>query len=177
MCAAKYLGLDLPQRDKRLYTFIETDGCTLDGVSVATGCWVGRRTMHVLDYGKIGATFVDTFTDRAVRVIPHPEARQAVSRYAQQAEDQWHAYLEAYQVMPLDELLVIQPVSLTISMQTIISHEDARARCDRCGEEIFNEREVRLEDQVLCRACAGDSYFELMSEVHLPREVAVSIET
>jgi formylmethanofuran dehydrogenase subunit E len=168
--------LDLPQRDKRLYTFIETDGCALDGASVATGCWIGRRTMQVLDYGKIGATFVDTFTDRAIRVVPHPEVRQTVSRYTQQAEDQWHAYLEAYQVMPLDELLVVQPVRLTVSMQVIISREDARAHCDQFGEEIFNEREVHIENRVLCRACAGDSYFELMSEVHLSQEVAISIE-
>lgn len=176
MCAAEFLKSDLPQRDKRLYTFIETDGCALDGVSVATGCWVGRRTMHVLDFGKIAATFVDTHTERAVRIIPHPEVRQAVSRYAPHAKDYWHAYLEAYQVMPLDELLVIQPVQLTVSMQALISREDARALCDRCGEEIFNEREVHLEGQVLCRSCAGGSYFELLSEVYISQEASISID-
>ena len=176
MYAAEYLGLDLPQRDKRLYTFIETDGCTLDGVSVATGCWVGRRTMQVLDFGKMAATFVDTRTDQAVRIIPHPEVRQVVSRYAPGAQDHWHTYLEAYQVMPLDELLVAQPVSLTVSMRAIISREDARTLCERCGEEIFNEREVRLEDQVLCRACAGQSYFELLSDAYMSQEVTASID-
>ena len=176
MCAARYLGLDLPQRNKRLYTFIETDGCALDGVSVATGCWVGRRTMQALDFGKMAATFVDTHTDQAVRIIPHPEVRQAVSRYASHAKDHWHAYLEAYRVMPLDELLVTQPVQLAVSMKAIINREDARALCDRCGEEIFNEREVRLEDQVLCRSCAGWSYFELLSEVFVPQEVSISID-
>ena len=176
MYAAEYFGLDLPQRDKRLYTFIETDGCALDGVSVATGCWVGRRTMQVLDFGKMAATFVDTYTDQAVRITPHPEVRQAVFCYAPQAKDHWHAYLEAYRVMPLDELLAAQPVSLTVSMRAIISREDARVLCNRCGEEIFNEREVRLEDQVLCRACAGGSYFELSSDVCIPQEETVSID-
>ena len=175
MYAAEYLGLDLPRRDKRLYTFIETDGCALDGVSVATGCWVGRRTMQVLGFGKMAVTFVDTHTDRAVRIIPRPEVRQAVSRYAPGVKDHWHTYLEAYQVMPLDELLVTQPVQLTVSMQAIISHEGARALCDRCGEEIFNEREVRLEDQVLCRSCAGRSCFELFPEVFVSQEVPISI--
>ena len=175
MYAAEYFGLDLPQRDKRLYTFIETDGCALDGVSVATGCWVGRRTMQVLDFGKMAATFVDTHTGQAVRIIPHLEVRQAVSRYVPQAKDHWHTYLEAYQVMPLDELLVAQPVFLTVSMRAIISHEDARVLCDRCGEEIFNEREVHLENQVLCRACAGQSYFELSLDVYKSQEAAISI--
>lgn len=176
MCAAGFLELDLPQRDKRLYTFIETDGCALDGVSVATGCWVGRRTMQVLDFGKIAATFVDTHTDRAVRIIPHPEVRQAVSRYAQHAKDHWHAYLDAYQVMPLDKLLVTQQVRLNISIRAIISSEDARTHCDQCGEEIFNEREVRLGQLVLCRSCAGGSYFELVSGVHLYQDVFSCLE-
>jgi formylmethanofuran dehydrogenase subunit E len=175
MYAAEYLGLDLPQRDKRLYTFIETDGCALDGVSVATGCWVGRRTMQVLDFGKMAATFVDTHTKQAVRIIPHPDARKVVSRYAPRAKDHWHAYLEAYQVMPQDELLVTQPVQLIVSMKAITSREDAHALCDRCGEEIFNEREVHLENQVLCRSCAGGSYFELSPEVYIPQEVSILI--
>jgi formylmethanofuran dehydrogenase subunit E len=133
--------------------------------------------MQVLDYGKIGATFVDTKTERAVRITPHPEVRRAVSRYAQHVDDHWQAYLEAYQIMPSNELLMAQPVQLTVSMQAIISREDARARCGGCGEEIFNEREVQVENQVLCRACAGDSYFELLSEVRMSQGVAISIET
>lgn len=54
--AGEILNLDLPQADKRLLTIIETDGCPSDGVAVATNCWVGRRTMHVEDYGKVAAT-------------------------------------------------------------------------------------------------------------------------
>jgi formylmethanofuran dehydrogenase subunit E len=60
--AAELLALDLPQNDKRLFTFVETDGCLIDGLAVATGCWVGNRTMRVIDYGKSAATFVDTLT-------------------------------------------------------------------------------------------------------------------
>jgi formylmethanofuran dehydrogenase subunit E len=60
MYAGELLGLELPQTDKRLYTFVETDGCFADGVSVAAGCWLGRRTMRLMDYGKVAAVFVDT---------------------------------------------------------------------------------------------------------------------
>jgi formylmethanofuran dehydrogenase subunit E len=125
----------------------------------------------------MAATFVDTHTERAVRVIPHPEVRQAVSRYAQHAKDHWHAYLEAYQVMPLDKLLVAQPVRLNVSMRAIISHENARAHCVQCGEEIFNEREVRLGQLVLCRSCAGGAYFEPVSGEHLYQDVSCYTES
>src|SRR5688572_20541649 len=74
--AAERLGLELPQTEKRLFTFVETDGCFADGVAVSTGCWLGHRTMRLMDYGKVAATFVDTQTDRAVRIWPHPTARQ-----------------------------------------------------------------------------------------------------
>lgn len=53
--AAERLGLPVPQDDKRLVAFVETDGCFADGVGAATGCWLGRRTMRLLDYGKAPA--------------------------------------------------------------------------------------------------------------------------
>jgi len=168
MVAAEVLGLDLPQKDKRLFTFMETDGCMLDGVSVSTGCWVGRRTMQIMEFGKMAATFVDTHNEQAVRIIPHPEARQFVDQYSHEAEDQWHAYLQAYKTMPENKLLVVQPVDLIVSMQEIISREDAKAYCQQCGEEIFNEREVRFQDKNLCRSCSGQAYYGalLNPEVH-----------
>jgi formylmethanofuran dehydrogenase subunit E len=70
------LDLDLPQSDKRLLTIVETDGCFTSGLSVATNCWVGRRTMRVEDYGKVAATFVDTATDQAIRIAPSLTARE-----------------------------------------------------------------------------------------------------
>jgi formylmethanofuran dehydrogenase subunit E len=72
LAAGSWLELTLPQTDKRLLTVVETDGCVIDGLAVATGCRVGRRTMRVLDFGKVAATFVDTVTGRAVRLAPHP---------------------------------------------------------------------------------------------------------
>ncbi len=175
MYAAEVLELGLPQQDKRLFTFLETDGCLLDGVSAATGCWVGRRTMCIMDFGKMAATFVDTRTDRAVRIAPHPEVRQTVRRYATRAEDQWHAYVEAYQVMPVEELLVVQPVHLIVSMQAFISREGAKTRCNQCGEEIFNEREMYFEDQILCCSCAGQAYYDALVISNLSREILASI--
>lgn len=158
--AGQLLGLEVPQADeKRLFTFIETDGCTLDGVVASTGCAVGRRTMHIFDFGKIAATFVDRETEQAVRIFPNPEARTLCSAYAPQAADRWHAYVYAYQKMPIEKLIIVQPVQLTVSMQAIISHKGARAVCDRCGEEVFNDREIILDGRVLCRACAGQSYY------------------
>ncbi len=63
--------------------------------------------------------------------------------------------------MPAAELLSAQTVSLNISLETIISQHGRRVVCARCGEDIVNEREVRLEGEILCRSCAGDAYYSL----------------
>lgn len=160
MYAGALFGLDLPQEDKRLFAFVETDGCLVDGIAVATGCQVGSRTMRIVDYGKSAATFVDTQTGRALRIIPHPESRARARDYAPDAADRWHAQLAAYQVMPDVELLCAQEVRLTVSLAAIISRHGMRVVCDHCGEDIINEREVRRRGEILCRACAGDVYYQ-----------------
>ena len=162
VCAGRALGLDLPQEGKRLFAFVETDGCFADGVSVATGCRLGRRTMRLVDYGKAAATFVDTHTGQAVRISPHPQARTLAACYAPGAPDTWHAQLQAYQIMPDDELLKVQPVTLTVDIAAIISSPGLRVNCVRCGEEVMNGREVLSGGEVLCRACeGGDEYYRL----------------
>lgn len=160
MFAAELFRLDLPQKDKRLFTFIETDGCLVDGIAAATGCWVGSRTMRVMDYGKSAATFVDTETERTLRVTPHPQARVRAKDYAPAAPDRWHAQLLGYQVMPAEELLLAQSVTLTLSLSVLISRHGLRVVCDRCGEDIINERQVHRNGETLCRTCAGDAYYQ-----------------
>jgi formylmethanofuran dehydrogenase subunit E len=152
--AGRLLSLELPQQNKRLYTFVETDGCFADGIGAATGCWLGRRTMRLIDHGKVAATFVDTHTRRAVRIRPHPQARTEARRYAPDAKTRWHAYLAAYQIMPDDVLLEAQWVELTLDLDQLISRPGARTVCHRCGEEIINEREVTRDGTILCRGCA-----------------------
>lgn len=168
MLAAHLLDLDLPQSDKRLYTFVETDGCFADGVSVATGCWLGHRTMRLMDFGKVAATFVDSRTGLAYRVNVHPEARAAAVEAEPRAESRWHAQLAAYQYMPNAELLRWHPVRLSISLDDLISRPGVRVTCDSCGEEILNERELIVDGRTLCRSCAGESYVDIIVEDHAP---------
>ena len=160
LLGVQLLGVDLPNVDKRLLVIIETDGCFADGVSVATDCTIGARTLRVIDHGKIAATFVDTQTGRAVRIVPRHESRALAQQVVPQAQSRWHAQLEAYQIMPDDELFTVQPVELTLSLEKLLSKPGRKAICDACGEEIINEREVIQEGRTLCRACAGDSYWQ-----------------
>ncbi|MCC6453548.1 MAG: TraR/DksA C4-type zinc finger protein [Caldilineaceae bacterium] len=159
MWAGELLALELPQQNKRLLTIVETDGCFCDGVAVAANCWVGRRTMRVEDYGKVAATFVDTKTGAAWRIAPHSDARSHATAYAPEATNRWQAMLLGYQRMPDAELLIAQPVELVTPIGDLVSRAGVRAHCARCGEEIINAREVQVDGETLCRACAGDGYY------------------
>lgn len=163
MLAGQLLGLALPQEKKRLLTIVETDGCYVDGVSVATNCWVGRRTLRVEDYGKVAATFVDTQTGRAVRVVPSPQSRELAADYAPAAKNRWEAMLLGYQRMPDQELLLVQEVEMTTPVAEIVSRAGVRVNCEQCGEEIINAREVVQDGRFLCRPCAGDSYYRALA--------------
>ncbi len=162
LAAGQWLGVPVPQTDKRILTIVETDGCLIDGLAVATGCRVGRRTMRVLDFGKVAATFVDTVTGQAVRIVPTAGARQQAKSYAPEAASRWEAYLLGYQRMPEAELLNLQAVTLTLSLEQILSKDGYRVNCERCGEEIINEREVIRDGLTLCRSCAGECYYNLL---------------
>jgi formylmethanofuran dehydrogenase subunit E len=159
MLAAELLDIDLPQRDKRVLTIVETDGCFSDGVAVSVNCWVGRRTLRVEDYGKVAATFIDTQTEIAWRISPHPLARRRAATYAPAATSKWEAMLLGYQAMPAEKLLIAQPVILQMPVAVWVSVPGQRAMCDRCGEEILNKRQVVQDGVVLCRRCAEGGYY------------------
>lgn len=162
LLAGKVLGLDLPQTDKRLLTIVETDGCAADGISVATNCWVGRRTLRVEDYGKVAATFVDTQTGHMIRIVPRREARELARAYAPEAHNKWDAQLFGYQHIPAMDLFSAQKVRLKVPIAQLISRPGKKALCEVCGEELINERKIINEGMTLCRTCAGQAYYDLI---------------
>ena len=157
--AGELLGIELPQKDKRLTAFVETDGCFTDGIMVATGCSLGHRTMRLMDFGKVAVTVADTKSGRAVRISPSPHSRLLAARYQPNAPNRWQAQLEAYQQIPDHELLRAAEVEVTISLAYLVGKKGVRVNCESCGEEILNGRERVNREQVLCAPCAGESYW------------------
>jgi formylmethanofuran dehydrogenase subunit E len=143
---------------------VETDGCFVDGVEAVAGVSVGRRTLRVEDYGKMAATFVDVKTERALRVAPQADVRERARDYAPEQTRRYFAMLHGYQRMPDAELLSFEWVQLAKPIAVIVSRAGARAKCDSCGEEIINEREVVGADVTLCRSCAGGGYYSVSRE-------------
>ncbi len=159
LCAAEILSFSVPQQGKRLLVFVETDGCFADGVSIATGCSLGHRTMRLADYGKVAATFVDRRNGRALRLVPSPDSRLRAVAAVPAAANRWQAQLEAYQTLPAGELLRVRRVKLNLDLEALMGKPGRRVTCCACGEEILNQRETVRDGQTLCSSCAGESYW------------------
>jgi formylmethanofuran dehydrogenase subunit E len=159
LAGLRAIGLEAPMVQKAALVIVETDGCFADGVEVATGATVGHRTLRVVDLGKIAATFTDVLTGRSIRLAPCLDVRQRVQEYAPGTKKKYYAQLKGYQLMPEAELFTLQEVELDPAVEVIISRPGFRAKCTNCGEEIINERQVCVDGKVLCRTCAGVSYY------------------
>ena len=155
------VGLEAPISKSTGLTIVETDGCFADGIEVSTGATVGHRSLRVVDYGKIAATFVNLSTGTSIRLAPRPEVRVKACEYAPAAQSRYDSQLEGYRDMPDGELFRRQIVELTPPWHVLISQADVRVKCTACGEEIFNEREVLVGNAVFCRSCADGGYYGL----------------
>ena len=155
------LGLDDTSARKNLLVISETDGCFIDGIIAVTKSSVGHRTLRMEDYGKIAATFADTKTGQTVRIAPQLNVRERAWDYAPGETRHYFAQLQAYQAMPDDELLTVQPVKLNPSLEALISKAGVRVNCAHCGEEIINQREVLRDGNLYCVACAQTAYYQI----------------
>jgi formylmethanofuran dehydrogenase subunit E len=178
------LDIDDPAKyRKRLLTFVEIDRCATDAVSLVTGCRLGKRSLKYLDYGKVAATFVDLETNRAVRIVARDDSRakakemfretpsgEVADRFVgRQRADQQQAgrqvatvQLEAYKVMDDSELFTFQEVRVKLKPEDLPSGPHSRVACEQCGEGINDRRERVMNGRVVCRNCAGESYYEIL---------------
>ena len=158
----RLLGLDDPtgKDRKRLVTFVEIDRCATDAIPVVTGCRLGKRALKFRDFGKVAATFCDIERQRAVRVAARESAKQRARQLHPEIEDRNRQQMAAYREMPDEELFDIQWVRVALGPEEFPGYKGTRVACAACGEGISFRREVVVEGRTLCRACAGERYYE-----------------
>jgi formylmethanofuran dehydrogenase subunit E len=164
MLGMRRIGINDPKgKDRRsLLVFVEMDRCATDAVQSVTGCSLGHRTMKFLDYGKMAATFVNLATRKAVRVIAREESRDKAKNLFPEITNKYAAQLEAYKVMPDEDLFVIQDVHVELKPEDMPGKPLSRVICEECGEHVQDMREVRRGGKVLCLACAEGGYYTVI---------------
>ncbi len=158
----KLLGIEDPtgKDRKRLVTFVEIDRCATDAITVVTGCRLGKRALKFRDFGKVAATFCDLRESRAVRVVALESSKQRARELYPGMADKNQQQMRAYREMADPELFAHQWVRVRVGPEDLPGYKAPRVVCDQCGEGINFRREVVGGGRTLCRACAGDRYYE-----------------
>jgi formylmethanofuran dehydrogenase subunit E len=165
MYGLQQLGIEDPQgKDrKRLVTFVEIDRCATDAVGVVTGCRLGKRALKFRDWGKMAATFVDVSTGKAVRISAKESSKELARQLHPEIENKNQQQMLAYREMRDGDLFAMQWVKVELPPEEFPGYKGERIVCEQCGEGINFRREVRRDGKVLCRGCAGETYFTVVS--------------
>ena len=162
MYGLKLLGIEDPRGAdrKRTVTFVEIDRCATDAIGVVTGCRLGKRALKFRDWGKMAATFVDAFSGRGVRVVAREESKDLAEEHHPELATKNQKQMAAYRELSDDQLFAHEWVHVDLPPVEMPGYRAARVVCDECGEGISFSREVVRDGRTLCRACAGERYYE-----------------
>ncbi len=164
MIGLREIGIDDPRGSQRkdFYVLVEIDRCATDAIQSVTGCSLGKRSLKWLDYGIMAATFVNLKTDRAVRITALEESRELARNYCPEIEDKYQQQLQAYRIMPEEELFRMQRVQVEVPRQDLPGRPLRRVQCQSCQDWVQDCREVEQDGRTLCRPCATGRYYTIM---------------
>ncbi len=162
LCGVRLLGIEDPAGAdrKRLVTFVEIDRCATDAIPIVTGCRLGKRALKFRDFGKMAATFCDLRDQRAVRVAALESSKRRAREMHPEIENKNRQQMAAYREMADDELFRVEWVKVTLGPEEFPGFRGPRVVCQGCGEGVNFQREVEREGRTLCKACAGERYYE-----------------
>jgi formylmethanofuran dehydrogenase subunit E len=155
------IGIKDPKGEdrKKLIVYVEIDRCATDAIQSVTGCSLGKRSLKFVDLGKMAATYVNLETGKAVRIVAKEEARDKAKNYFPDIEDKYKAQLEAYKIMPDEDLFEWKEVKVDIPKQDMPGRPLQRITCEDCGEYVQDMREMNIDGRLVCRSCGEGSYY------------------
>lgn len=157
------IGLKNPKETdeiKKLIVYVEIDRCATDAISYVTGVRPGRRSLKLKDHGIMAATFVNTETNKAYRIVSTESSRFLAQKYAPLITNKLQQQLEAYKKMPLNELFDVYEVHLSIPETEWPGPSRFKTECENCGAVIRDGKEVEQNGRYLCHYCAGTAYYK-----------------
>ncbi|PYS78513.1 MAG: formylmethanofuran dehydrogenase [Acidobacteria bacterium] len=145
---------------KKLIVWVEIDRCMADAIGAVTGVRLGKRSLKYFDYGKVAATFLNTETGEAVRVVALEESRALADARHPEIESKKERQFRTYREAVDEELFKVERVRVDYDEMDAPGRPLSRVTCARCGEGVNDGREVRSAEGVtLCRPCASGGYY------------------
>jgi formylmethanofuran dehydrogenase subunit E len=157
------IGIKDPKgKDKKnLIVFVEMDRCATDAILVVTGCHPGKRSMKILDYGKMAATFINLDTGKAVRIAAKNNDGDKVFT-KEMIQQNPHTIDHAKK--PVEELFTLTEVKVELKPEDLPGPPVRTVPCSICGERVMDMRDTMIEGKYLCKPCAkGARYYRLLN--------------
>ncbi|MDR1873161.1 MAG: FmdE family protein [Deltaproteobacteria bacterium] len=151
----KLLGLTPGQELRDLVIYLESDRCVADAAYVVTGVTLGRRRVKLVNYGKTAMSFLDLKTQKAYRisVVDHdrpPKDADIIDFWSKKKDE---------------DIFKVQKVAIALKPGEEPGPPSRVAVCQKCGDEILDYKDVAVNGQTLCRACAEGPYYEDLGPV------------
>src|ERR1700752_939091 len=110
------VGIEDPRGADRnkLVVWVEIDRWLADAVEAVTGARLGKRTLKFLDYGKLAATFLNSETGKAVRIVALESSRCIADQRYPEIEDKYQRQMLPYREAAEEELFEVTEVEVRV---------------------------------------------------------------
>ncbi len=155
----KEIGIYDPKGEDRkdLMVIVEIDRCPTDAILAVTGCHPGKRTMKILDYGKMAATFINLKTNKAVRVSARNRQGDEI-KTRDMIENQ--PMTDDFATLSDDELFTVTEVKVHLKPEDMPGRPVRSIPCALCGERVLDMKDMEINGKYYCRPCAENkSYY------------------
>jgi formylmethanofuran dehydrogenase subunit E len=96
---------------------------------------------------------------RAIRVAARESSKQLARELHPEIENKNQQQMLAYRELSDHDLFTTEWVRVELLPDEFPGYKSDRIVCARCGEGINFHREVLRDSKILCRSCAGESYY------------------
>jgi formylmethanofuran dehydrogenase subunit E len=150
------VGIDCSRRndDRVLIVWVEIDRWLADALDVVVGVGLSKRTLKFFDYGKLAATFLNSKTGAAVRIVARKSSRALADTQHPEIISKHERQIQTYYEATDEELFKVAPAKVQLQLMDSPGRPRSRVICEICGEEVNDGREIHLEANVICRPCA-----------------------
>ncbi|BCS89924.1 FmdE family protein [Pseudodesulfovibrio sediminis] len=168
MAGLRELGITDPRGRERkdFIAFVETDRCATDAILTVTGLTPGKRSLKILDYGKMAATFVHLPSGRAVRIHVLKSSMEKASELARKLNPGGgkDAELQALKELSEEDLLAVKEVVVHLEPCDLPGVPVRIATCSSCGEQVLDNRDIVVDGNTYCKPCASGQFYYSPSE-------------
>jgi len=99
---------------------------------------------------------------RAIRIAAKESSKKLAREMHPEIENKNQQQMLAYREMTDDDLFTAEWVKVELLPEEFPGYKADRIVCAQCGEGINFHREVVRDGKILCRSCAGESYYSVL---------------